>query len=336
MARTPRADQTESFGSDSFLDIVSNIVGILIILVMVVSVRVKSVTDTVELPPAEPPAPTFDLASAQASVTELEGELQQVSAVLSNSEIEVNQNSQRLNLLASSIRSAKDGIEHERAIVEAKTQAAGELAEELEAKRRQYEALLFEVQKQEDIKPKSVRIDSFQTPISRTVLGKEIHFQLKGGLIAHVPMEELVEKMADDFRSKLQFMKSTPELTNVVGPIEGFRCRYTGVRVDSGSFNPMFDQVAAQLRNATFVPESDSLGESLEESLSASSRFRSIVGRLEPGRAVITLWTYPDSFNEFRQLRRELYQLGFSVAARPLPFGHPIGVSSAGSRSLAQ
>lgn len=46
--RSQRPDQTASFGSDSFLDIVANIVGILIILIVIVGVRVKNapVTET--------------------------------------------------------------------------------------------------------------------------------------------------------------------------------------------------------------------------------------------------------------------------------------------------
>ncbi len=338
MARKQHTDQTDSFGSDSFLDIVSNIVGILIILVMVVGVRVKSASQQ-EVVAVEPPpvAPKLDFASAQTDVADLQAEIQQVSATLSNSEIEANQKSQRLNLLANAIADTKQDVDRERMSATARDREAAELAKDLDDKRRQYEALLFEVQQQADVKPKSVRIDSFQTPISRSVTGKEVHFQLKGGLTAYVPVSELLEKVKEDFQGKLQFMRSTPELTNVVGPIEGFRCQYVGARVTSGSTaDPMFDQLVAQLKAATFMPESSAMGEPLNEALSASSRFRSIVGRLNPSETVITLWTYPDSFAEFRQLRRELYQLGFSVAGRPLPFEHPIGVSSAGSRSLAQ
>jgi hypothetical protein len=50
----------------------------------------------------------------------------------------------------------------------------------------------------------------------------------------------------------------------------------------------------------------------------------------------ITVWTYPDSYPEFRQLKEHLYQRGFLSAARPLPHGHPIGGSPHGSKSAAQ
>ena len=52
--------------------------------------------------------------------------------------------------------------------------------------------------------------------------------------------------------------------------------------------------------------------------------------------ATITLWTYPGSFDDFRKLKKELYRLGFPVAARPLPDGVPISASSQGSKSTAE
>jgi hypothetical protein len=57
---------------------------------------------------------------------------------------------------------------------------------------------------------------------------------------------------------------------------------------------------------------------------------------LSPNRYTITIWTYPDSFDEFRKLKKILYQQGYAVAGRPLPEGMPIGASPSGSKSSAQ
>ncbi|MDA7980451.1 MAG: hypothetical protein MPJ50_16960, partial [Pirellulales bacterium] len=227
MARSPRPEQTESFGSDSFLDIVSNIVGILIILVMVVGVRVRFASDQEEVTlPEVPAAPEIDLVSARAAVADLESEIQQMGFTLSDSEVDLRQEILRMNLLADEIRSTSREIDQERLFAAARTRTVVELAEDLDAKQKHYEALLFETQKQSEVKPRSVRIDSFQTPMSRKVTGEEVHFQLKGKLIAHVPINELVEMVSGDFRGKLQQMRTTLELSSVVGPVEGFRCRY--------------------------------------------------------------------------------------------------------------
>jgi hypothetical protein len=60
-----------------------------------------------------------------------------------------------------------------------------------------------------------------------------------------------------------------------------------------------------------------------------------LAGR-DPATTTITVWVYPDSFAEFRQLKEYLYGRGFATAARPLPAGHPISGGPQGSRSNAQ
>jgi hypothetical protein len=78
------------------------------------------------------------------------------------------------------------------------------------------------------------------------------------------------------------------------------------------------------------------LGDPLETALAPGSRFRDKLAMMSPRQYTITVWTYPDSFAEFRRLKKELYGLGYAVAGRPLPEGMPIGASPHGSRSSAQ
>ena len=62
----------------------------------------------------------------------------------------------------------------------------------------------------------------------------------------------------------------------------------------------------------------------------------------EDGKALAALRTmnevesYQDSFASFRRIKKELYKMGFSVAARPLPVGTPISGSPQGTKSAAQ
>ncbi len=56
----------------------------------------------------------------------------------------------------------------------------------------------------------------------------------------------------------------------------------------------------------------------------------------DPDRTTVTVWVYPDSFNQFRTLKAELFRRRFLTAGRPLPEGHPIGGSPDGSRSASQ
>jgi hypothetical protein len=57
---------------------------------------------------------------------------------------------------------------------------------------------------------------------------------------------------------------------------------------------------------------------------------------MDPNRTTVTVWTYPDSFHDFRRLKDELFKLGYLTAGRPMPHGAPIAGSPSGSRSAAQ
>ncbi len=91
-----------------------------------------------------------------------------------------------------------------------------------------------------------------------------------------------------------------------------------------------------RLTQATFVPLSAQLGESIDTALAEGSEFREVLAMLHAGRHTITVWTYPDSFADFRRINKELYRLGFSAAARPLPPGEYISGSPQGTKSAAQ
>ncbi len=70
--------------------------------------------------------------------------------------------------------------------------------------------------------------------------------------------------------------------------------------------------------------------------LEQGSDFRRSLAKILPGRTTITIWVYPDGFDAFRQIRKELYRLGYTIAARPLPPGASISGSPEGSKSAAQ
>jgi hypothetical protein len=95
-------------------------------------------------------------------------------------------------------------------------------------------------------------------------------------------------------------------------------------------------QTSVELERFVLLPDGGQLGEPVEAALREGSSFRNLIGSLDPDHATITVWVYPDSVNEFRTVKRALFDLGFAAAARPLPDGFPIGGSPHGSRSAAE
>ena len=177
-----------------------------------------------------------------------------------------------------------------------------------------------------------VTVESFPTPISRTVFGKEVHFRLSQGRLTYVPFDELLDRAKAEMQRRNFSPDDLPESTFEVGPLEGFRLLLTM----QGKLVPNSNQVMFTLKEAEFVPVSSQLGESLREALSERSQLRSRLAGLNVRDTTITVWFYPDSFGEFRELKRELYRTGFATAGWPLAIGAHISGSPQGKRSATQ
>jgi hypothetical protein len=207
---------------------------------------------------------------------------------------------------------------------------------EEQSQRAAAQASLAEIQRQIDLasadRTPAVEVKAFFTPISKTVYGKELHFQLSGGYVAYIPIEELFELARDETRAHMRQVKDLTNRVMTVGPKQGFEMRYT---VDV-SIHSRQGQMAVRSKEWQIVPVQSRLGEAAPEALKADSNFRRMLARYSPQEATVTVWTYPDSFAEYRALNEELHRLGYATAGCPLPEGFPIGGSPRGSKSAAQ
>lgn len=336
MHRALRND-AEAPGHDSFLDIVANMVGILIILVMVVGMRVKNA------PVAAIPGPAAEAVSElqedRAVEESLRGDAFRAADAIRNLQREERVQRRRRDALALMASALQRKIQSRRDQMDAHRQALFELKRELSEARRRLEPLERQRIQAENARPEPIVIQSYPTPLSQTVNGREAHFQLRGGRIAAIPLEQLVEQLKRSAQRQKYKLLDLPELTDTVGPLGGFRLRYTLARYEVSpemSLSTGRGGSYARLKRWTLIPVSGHLGEPVEPALAEGSEFRRALSKLRPGRHTITLWVYPDSFPAFRRIREELYAWGYSVAARPLPPGVPISGSPKGSKSAAQ
>jgi hypothetical protein len=325
-------------GQDSFLDIVSNIVGILIILVMVAGVRAKS------LPPL-PDHQQEGVKKLAAEVKEKNEKMKSMNVELSEISAELN-NIERLCTLRQRERDQLVALVHE---IDSRLQESKEAENEegreyvlLKRELLQIEETLEQIVHQKQwvakSRPDAIVVESLPTPVSRIVDEKEAHFRIAENRISYVPFSELIEEMADDARANQQQLRRSPELTETVGPIEGYRLRYTVVRKDL-SMQAAYQtgrSALIQLAGCEVIPTDMIHTESLEEALRPDSRFQQQLSLYRPDRYAVTFWVYPDSFEAFRELKKLLFEKGYQTAGRPLPSGAPIAASPHGSRSAAQ
>jgi len=329
-------DDFAAVDHDSFLDIVANIVGILVILVMVVGVRARQAPGT-----PQPAAAGQSAENALAEPLSLAGSLEQSVLALRNDAVQVAQSrlmrEQERQYLAVLKQSAEQELEQRRAALTA------EQREQFDARRRlgDARAKLAEIEQRRihlaGTEP-PVEIKNYPTPLGRTVFGREVHFQLLRDHVAWLPVDELIEDAKSEARQKIWKLDGLPEATEVVGPREGFRLRYTLEKADLPAEDRAAGRSGYVIRSKKWelIPVTSSLGEPLAAALSAPSKFNSVLSRFDPQQTTVTLWTYPDSFDAFRKLREELHRRGFATAGRPLPEGMPIGGSPHGTRSSAQ
>ncbi|MEX2119499.1 MAG: hypothetical protein WD847_07880 [Pirellulales bacterium] len=333
MKGRPQSDD-HGVGSDSFLDVVTNIVGILIILVMVVGIRARHAGQ-----PAVAAAPAAAELGLQREADLLGRQVLDLQQQLNELEQAAGARLRQGETLAFLVTEQERSLEESSRRLDEQSRAALGATRTLDAAKSELNQALDELARARAGKGSTVvQVKSYPTPISQVVLGNEAHFQVRGGLVARVPFEELVALCKRQLQHSARKLADLPELTETIGPVQGFRLRFSLERLDL----PLETQLQTghgslvQVREVALIPVSSQLGEPLAEALAPRSEFRTALAALDPRRTTVTLWTYPDSFAAYRALKEDLYGRGFAVAGRPLPQGQFIAGSPQGSHSAAQ
>jgi hypothetical protein len=329
--------EDELFGHDSFLDIVTNIVGILIVLVLVVGVRAGRSSQMAAIAVRETAGMSKENDSAR--IASLQAEIDQLGVRWLSLEQEIQARRREREQWETEIHTGALDLERERRALDAGTRADFDRRRILESARQELEALTREHISLASLTPEAITIEHRPTPISRVVHANEIHFHLREGRIKYVPLEELLDEFKAAARRKVWKLEGQREFTDVVGPIEGFRLRYRLERIELPlDIQLETGQTGSIVRLARWdlLPVASDLGEPAEDARREGSELERALARNQPRNTVVTLWTYADSFALMRRIRPRLYELGYLVAVRPLPDGVPIGGSPFGSKSAAQ
>jgi hypothetical protein len=332
--------QAEAPGQDSFLDVVCNLVGILIVLVMLIAAQAKRglIAEETANRAARPAATPAALEAAAA---------EQAAAAVENSIVELQGRIQRQNLEVALRQQERDRVQllvsvAEQRLAEHRGQLSGtdqerfDLEAQLNAARKQL-ADLDLAAKSPQQKPAEV-IEHLPTPMARTVFGTEIHFRLQGGRLAYVPWTEVVEQMKADAPNHLPKLRNSPRVELSLPVNSGFGAKYILRRaeVQMQTKVGVATQGTIELERLWLVDVEPNLGQPLAAALAPNSEFRSRLAACKPQQTTVTVWVYPDGFEQFRTLKAELFKLGYLTAARPMPNQVPIGGAPDGSRSSAE
>jgi hypothetical protein len=318
-----RPEQHEAPGQDSFLDVVANLVGILIILVMIVASQAKRGFIAQESPadiPAAAIEPLPDVAGATAKANDVEQGIVELNRNLAAQAREFELKARERARLQLLVTVAEQRLAEHRNQLTTADKLRFDLQSELTKSAKELQQIEFEQATLTQSQPGNV-IPHLPTPMAKTVFGKEIHFRLLEGKITYLPWDETIEMLKADFPKRAQQLSDQPQAVCSLPVISGFSGIYLIRRydVDVQTKIAVARQVRIGLDRFYFKQVEPNLGESVDQALQQGSQFRSRLANVKG--ATVTLWVYPDSFEEFRAVKQELFRLGFLTAGRPLPTG---------------
>ncbi|QDS99863.1 hypothetical protein [Adhaeretor mobilis] len=363
-AREARAESDEGMpGEDSFLDIVANIVGILIILVMVVGVRASQ--------------------GVLLASPETDGKLQQVSLETGPSPDQGDINALTANPqdiagevlalrreIAFADRENAKQVERARQVIEDRLALEAErqrlltlqsVQEQDLARRRE----LLDEQAREDFDvqrdlvtaqlelqklseqqmalvgqtEESEELICVPTPLAREVEDDSIHVRLRNGRLAIVPADELLDEIRNGAAYLRQGVRERGQAVDIAGPIDGFRMRltlsqYSEIPVTATPL--MASAKVKQVITGEFMPTSEQVGQPIEQALMPNSKFTQRLRRRRSTTESVVAWVYPDAYEDLRQLKRSLWEEGVPLAVFPLDNDDNIVFSSEGVKASAQ
>ncbi|MDG2015424.1 MAG: hypothetical protein P8J33_18105 [Pirellulaceae bacterium] len=339
--RSRRHGQDNVGGEDSFLDIVANLVGVLIILVVVVGAKAgtkiqASVSD------AEEGVAIAELQKQQDKTQRharnlLKDNYELEDKILLEQQMTADRNDLRNRLLVHMV-SVKKEIENRAQSLDENQKQAFQQAEKLVTLESQFRKLDSEYTALKAVNRREEAIKHYPTPIAKTVFSEEIHFRLRAGRIAYVPMTELTERMQDEWKEKARKLQIASETVETVGPVGDFRLQYhlqAEDRVSTTAYGEAKERFI-EFTRFVMVPTREGIGVPLEKAIQRGTDFSNWIDLSVPEKTTVSIWVYPDSFNEFNQLKQWLYERGFKTACWPLSQNSPISGGPAGYRSTAQ
>ena len=347
MRRRRRPDKEIHFSFDSFLDVVANVVGIIIKLILVAWVGARTYKGF-EIPESFTP-------NTQ-NVTE--NKLIDISDPLTQSIDEKNKKKADFEAILTSRKNNLNDQVKEKGVMEQKVYELNSSLKTLLDQEKALNTLIkesFEINKTSPINMAAIKAKSdqlkeeietlkktkgaknelkYKTPVSRTLQSEEMIFECKNGRITPVDIGAMLEEVSGQMQSLGEKLRKQWELEESSQTYGAFKIKYTVERersaLDIASSNAVPDERSNFRFSLTgWVLESldPERGETLEQALNPNSEFMKIIGSLDTNQTAVTFCVYPDSFTIYRRMRDLLHEKNIVVAGRPLNFDAPIAMS---------
>lgn len=347
MRRRRRPDKEIHFSFDSFLDVVANVVGIIIKLILVAWVGARtykgfeipesftpttpSVTQNKLIDPNDPLMQS--IIDKSNSKTVVEGLLTSKKSELDAQIKEKKIMQQKVYELDNSLKALLDQEKTINALINESTEINKNTPITMAKIKTKSEQLNEEIENLKKTKGAKNEL-KYKTPVSRTLQSEEMIFECKNGRITPVDIGAMLEEVSGRMQSLGEKLRKQWELDEYSQTYGAFKIKYTLERERTGleiaSLNAIPDERANFRFSLTgWVLESldPDRGETLEQALNPNSEFMKIINSLDQNQTAVTFCVYPDSFTIYRRMRDLLHEKNIVVAGRPLNFDAPIAMS---------
>lgn len=356
MIRRRRTQREIPFSFDSFLDVVANVVGIILRLILVAWVGARSYhpdggvvappivqEQTAEaVDPHLPPDPLADeieqrrreLEAAQRRLLDQVHLWEQAKDQKTQAATELSTASERVESLKGERAAAERAAAEHGKGVQTAVLSLPDLENRLQLVNTEIDGL-----KKLPLPPKnSLR---YKTPVSQPLQSEELFFECHGGRVSVIDVGAMLEEMHRDRGEKAKLLATQWEVEGVTGSVGAFRMHYALERERGPVAGPAGAAPAPESEFNYSVswmiePLNEERGEAEIAALQPGSDFRKVVDAIDPKVTAVTFWVYADSFPVYRRLRDLLHERDFVVAGRPMLEGMPIGSSRHGTASRGQ
>lgn len=348
--RRRRAREPIAFSFDSFLDVVANVIGIIVRLILIAWVGARSYTASMQQAD-DAPSNAPELTAPAATDDPVHSELDRMRRDLAEARRRLLDQVNNLWIEETRSRETRQelaALEKQQAVLDgqlvqltvAEKGATGSQAVASAAELKQRSADLLKQIRALTAAPSQKQVLRYHTPVSRAVHADEMFFECRHGRVTYIDLPAFMLDVRSRLEDDAEALKNQWSVTHTTAPVGAFRMRYV-VEREKGAFDglasvPTSSQFRFGLCEYVLEPIAAERGESMEAALKEQSDFRRLVDRLDAQITVVTFWIYPDSFELFRRLRDHLYEREIEVAGRPLIDGADIAASRNGTASRGQ
>jgi hypothetical protein len=336
--RAAHDEFAEAFGQDSFLDILTNVVGIIILLVLMVGLRASHDArgKAGRQVDASPPVSEHELQEACSTAAATERDVHDLVAQAVNVHGEAVFRDRERAYLTTYVTGFEQELDSRRAKLSVEEQRDFDLRRKLAEAQQTLDNLTREqVSLVSQPAPVEV-IENEPTPLARPSTGKEFSLKLAEGHVAIIPVDELLKEASKDMERNLWRLKDRKDFIQTVGPIGNFRMRY---RVSKQSVTRGREPGVAEhgtvalLDRFEFMPTASPLGEPVDQALLPGSEMWQQLKSMPPDMTIVKMAVYPDSISECHRLKQAFASAGYATAEYPMEkdarlMGSPYGIKA--------